>query len=459
MRVCLISLGCAKNLVDGETMLGLLGVAGHEFASRPADADAVIVNTCAFIRPAQRESVERILEVAAGKKDGRPLIIVAGCLAQASGRELIAEIPEVDAVVGTGSAGRIAAIIERATRGVRTVCIEPPGYLPDVAPPRLLSTPPWTAYLKISEGCSNRCRYCLIPSLRGPGRSRPPERVLDEAGALLDCGAREIVLIGQDLTRYGDDLRDGTGLKDLLRSASALPGDFWLRLQYLHPARVGPELLEVIAGEPKICRYLDLPMQHGDDQVLAAMGRGVTAGEMLATVDAARARIPGVAVRTTLMTGHPGETRPAFRNLLRFMRRAACDWGAVFAFSRQEGTPAARMPDQVPPRTRIARRARAMAVQRRISRTVQTAHVGKGFRMLVETLPHEVTVPGSGPAQAVSGRTYREAAGIDGQVHLLLDGEAGTAAAPAPGTFVVVQAVAAEPYDLFAIPEQTPKGK
>lgn len=447
MRVCLTSLGCFKNLVDGESLLGLLGTAGHEFVSMPGDADAVIVNTCGFIRQAQRESIERILEIAALKRNGRPLVIVSGCLAQGWGAELLREMPEVDAVLGTGALGEVVHALELAAQGERNAFLGPPGYLPETAPPRLLSTPPWTAYVKISEGCDNRCRYCLIPYLRGPNRSRPAERVLEEVNALVERGVREIVLVGQDLTRYGEDLRPGIRLPGLLRSMAALRGIRWIRMHYLHPARVDRELLETIAGETAVCAYLDLPMQHGDDGILAAMGRGITARQMLALLDEARSLIPGVAVRTSMMTGFPGETERAFRRMLSLMQRAACDWAGVFAFSPQEGTPAARMPAQVPALTRIARRAKAMALQRRISRNANQGLIGREMEILVETRPHTMEVEGRGSWPAVAGRSYREAPEVDGRVHVLLEG---TDPPPEPGSFVRARVVRAGPYDVYA---------
>lgn len=460
-------------------MLGLLGMAGHQIAAGPSLADLVVVNTCAFIKDAQRESVDVLLEMVDLKRRGRlRYLIASGCLAQRHPEELLQELPELDAVVGTGQVAavpQLVASLDSGGRGrSRPALVEGLGYLPSGAAPRLLTTPPWTAYLKVSEGCDNRCAYCVIPSLRGPHRSRPGPDLVAEARQLAAMGVRELVLVGQDLTRWqgegpaegpaegpGPGQREGGGeagpgagvtpirLPGLLAALAAVPGLRWLRLHYLHPARVDRELLRAMASEPKVCRYLDLPAQHGDDAVLAAMGRGLGADSMLAVAREARRWMPDLALRTTVITGFPGEDVRAFRRLLSFLHRLEPAWGGAFAYSLEAGTPAATMGPMVPSRVRSRRRGLAMRLLQRLSARAQREQVGRRLELLIETTPRPVPWPGSGHRPAVSGRTYREAPGVDGQVHL----EVGPGqAAPPPGQFVEVLIVAAGPYDLYAAP-------
>jgi len=460
VRVNLVSLGCAKNLVDGETMLGLLCSQGHELAGSPELADVVLVNTCGFVLPAQKESVDTILEFAALKRDGLlRYLVVTGCLAQRSADELVAEIPEIDAILGTGSIEQVGAAFEALEALDRRVggldrealrFVGEAGHVPAGVLPRVQTTPPWTAYLKISEGCDNRCRYCVIPALRGPHRSRSAADLLDEVRGLTATGTKEIVLIGQDLTRWGQDLAGGpASLASLLADLSELPGVEWLRLQYLHPARVGSELLQAMAQLPKVCKYLDLPVQHGDDAVLAAMGRETTAAELLDTVALARRLMPEVAIRTSFIVGFPGETSTAFAAAMSFLRRLAPDWTAVFAYSRETGTPAATMTPQVPARSKIRRRAEMLSLARRLSRRRNRDFVGRKLRVLVETGVHLVDWAGGRQLPAVSGRSERDAPGVDGQVHIAVPEGA---APPEPGTFLLVEITAAGAYDLYGRP-------
>ncbi len=448
MRVCLVSLGCPKNLVDGETILGQLGLAGHEIAATPDLADVVIVNTCGFIRDAQRESIDTILEMARKKSEGRLLRVLAtGCLAQRSGAELLAEIPELDGAVGTGGIGAIADVLAAVAAGERVLSSGPPGFLPEGVAPRLLVTRPWTAYLKISEGCDNRCAYCVIPDLRGPHRSRPAAHIRTELEQLVAAGVREVTLVGQDLTRWGGDLPGRPVLADLLEQLDIAQGPRWLRLHYLHPARVDDRLLETIARLKSVCNYLDLPMQHGSSRILAAMRRGTTPDDLLRLAGRARETIPGVAIRTSFIAGFPGETEADFEQLLRLMRRVSADWAGVFSYSREEGTPAAEMPDQVPARLKIRRRALAMALQRRVSRRQASRLLGQHLPVLVETPRQEVRLPDGMPAMAVGGRSYREAPDVDGQVWLRI---APGNEAPEAGSFVTARPFANGPYDIFA---------
>jgi ribosomal protein S12 methylthiotransferase len=457
LKICLVSLGCPKNQVDGETMLGLLGAAGHEFASSPELADLVLVNTCAFVSDAQQESVAVLLEMAGLRARRRLRLLVAtGCLAQRYPEQLLAEIPELDAVVGTGGVGRLPGLVASLASGDRTrpAVLQDAGYLPAGPSTRLLTTPPWTAYLKISEGCDNRCAYCVIPGLRGSHRSRPLADLVAEASQLAAAGVRELVLVGQDLTRWGQEQAgvehpDRTPpLAQLITALAAIPDLRWLRLHYLHPGRVTDALLRAIAAEPKACRYLDIPAQHGDDGILSAMGRGVTAGSMLATVAQARSLMPDVAIRTSVITGFPGETPARFRRLMAFLHRMAPSWAGAFAYSREAGTPAYRMRPQVPPRTRARRRDMVMRLVQRSSARDNRRQVGRTLDMLVETTPRQAAWPGEDKRWVVSGRTYREAPGVDGQVHLSVPAAGG---APPPGAFVRASIVAAGPYDLYAV--------
>lgn len=461
MRICLISLGCAKNLVDGETILGRLAMAGHEIASEPELAQAVVVNTCAFIRAAERESLQAIREIAAMRRTGAlEILVVTGCLAQRRGERLLAQMPEVDGVLGTGAVARAEEALELIARGRRVAFVQGrPGFLPEGVPVRLQSTPPWRAYVKVTEGCSNRCAYCLIPSLRGPARSRDSAAVIAEARQLAGQGVRELTLVGQDLTRYGaagagqGGRADGNGLAGLLRQLARIDGLRWIRLHYLHPARVDRELLETLAGIPAVCKYLDLPVQHGDDSVLAAMNRGTTRDRLLALVREARAILPGVSLRTSFIVGFPGETHASYRRLLSFMRDIRPDYAGVFAYSRQPGTPAACLPDQVSGRVKVARRARTLALQRRLSRLQNQSWIGRELEVLVESGPHEITLPDGLRVTAVSGRSHREAPDVDGQVHVVCG--PGRGPGPAPGVFVRARVTAAGAYDLYCQPVQT----
>jgi len=446
VRVCLVSLGCPKNRVDGETMLGLLGSAGHDIAATPELADVVLVNTCGFIQSAQQESVGVLLDMARRKRRGRPRYLIAtGCLAQAHAAELLAEIPELDAAAGTAAAADIVQLVSSLgpAGGPRPALVGAPGYLPAGVDPRLVSTPPWTAYLKISEGCDNRCSYCAIPDLRGTHRSRPPEDIATEARQLVDAGVREIILVGQDLTRWGQER--GLGLPDLLQRLVGIDGLHWLRLHYLHPARVDERLLAMIASEPKICRYLDVPIQHGDDAILAGMGRGVTAGQLIGLVARARQVIPGVAVRTTVITGFPGETKHRFRRLLQLLHALAPDWTGAFAYSPQAGTPAAELPGRVPGRTRARRRALVMALARRLSARHNRELIGRPIEVLIESTPAEIDWPDGTSHLAVTGRTYRDAPEIDGSIHIAVDADD----VPQPGEFRLALVTSAGPYDLY----------
>ena len=455
MRVCLISLGCPKNQVDGEVMLAALTAQGHTIAARPELAETVIVNTCGFIRAAQQESVNAILEMARLKQRGRLRHVIAtGCLTQRYGAELLADIPELDAVVGTGGPADLDQVLSAVAGDERVSAIGAAGFLPDGVAPRLLSTPPWSAYLKVSEGCDNRCAYCVIPDLRGAHRSRPVAHLQAEVAQLVAAGVNEVTLVGQDLTRWGSDLPGTPDLADLLQALAGQDAPHWLRLHYLHPARVDDRLLSTIGQLDRVCKYLDLPMQHGSDPVLTAMRRGTTASGLKHLVARARELMPGVAIRSSFIVGFPGETDADFLALRTLMRDISVDWAGVFAYSREEGTPAATMADQVPQRTKARRRARAMALQRGISRRRSAAQLGRTLELLVEGPPRLIRQPDGLMADCVVARSYREAPGVDGSVFLRV---APGHPAPAPGTFVDGLIVAADAYDLYAVADSSPQ--
>ncbi|MCR4403257.1 MAG: 30S ribosomal protein S12 methylthiotransferase RimO [Firmicutes bacterium] len=433
--VALVSLGCAKNLVDSEVMAGLLSSAGYLLTSCPEDADVIVVNTCAFIDAAQQEAVDTILDLARYKKTGKcRALIVTGCLAQRFASEVLAEMPEVDAVVGTGDFPGIAGVVRQALAGQRIAKVGTPCYLHDENAPRILSTPPYMAYVKIAEGCSNRCSYCVIPELRGPYRSRPSESVVAEVRRLASHGVKELILIAQDTTRYGEDIYGRPSLAGLLREVCEVDGPRWVRVLYMYPSRVTDELIEVMASESKICKYVDLPLQHADDDILRSMNRKGTLESAREIIARLRQAMPDVTIRSTFMVGFPGETEEHFGRLLDFLREVRLDRVGVFAFSPQRGTPAARLRGRVPSRIKERRRREAMEVQAVISREKNEARVGRVFDVLIEGRSEEsdlVTV----------GRSQAEAPEIDGLIYIGNEH-------PPPGEFRRVRIVDAGDHDL-----------
>ena len=340
----LVSLGCAKNQVNGEQMLSLLGEAGYPLTADPEEAEVLIINTCAFIESAKQEAIDNILEYAALKQAGKlKKLLVTGCLSQRYPEEILAELPEVDGILGTGSYGEIVPAVEAALRG------ETPRLLGDISAPlsegrRVLTTGLAWAYLKIADGCDNRCRYCVIPDLRGRYRSRPMENLLLEAKALSEMGVRELIVVAQDITRYGLDLYGKPKLSELLRELCKVEGLRWIRLHYLYPDLIDDELMDTVASEPKILKYLDIPIQHIDDGILRRMNRRGSGAELEALLSKLRQRIPGLVIRTSLITGLPGEGEEEFEALCAFLRRAKLERVGVFPYSPEEGTPAYDMP-------------------------------------------------------------------------------------------------------------------
>jgi ribosomal protein S12 methylthiotransferase len=377
-----ISLGCPKNLVDSEVMMGILARHGYQLTPRPEEADVLVVNTCSFIEPAQQESVNTILEMAEYKKTGRARrLVVAGCLVERFGARIREQIPEVDAVVGTGD---IERILEATEGGLRELAPMPPEFLYHDLSPRVLTTPRHFAYIKINEGCDHPCSFCIIPELRGRFRSRRFESVVREAERLAERGAREVILIGQDTTAYGEDLDIRDGLPLLLERLAGIEDLAWVRFLYCYPNRITPRLLDTIAAHPRLVKYLDVPLQHASQPVLARMKRGGSADALLRLVERIRATIPGVWLRTSLIAGFPGETEAEFRELCDFVRAAEFDWLGVFAYSDDETAESHALGGKVDAETIARRRDRLMSLQRKISRRRLARRVGESFPALLE---------------------------------------------------------------------------
>jgi ribosomal protein S12 methylthiotransferase len=440
-RVALVTLGCAKNLVDSEIMAGLLAAGGFVTARDPAAADVALVNTCAFIGPSQKESIDRILEMAALKREGKlRALVVAGCLAQRYQAELLHEIPEVDAVVGTGQVDAIVRVLNRALRpgGERVLEVGPPGTAVDLAPHRAVSTPRHVAYLRIADGCDFRCTFCIIPKLRGDLRSRPLESVVAEARRLAEAGTKELLLIAQDSTSYGDDLYGESRLPQLLRALAALEGIEWIRVHYTHPKTWSEALIQVFEQEPKVCKYVDIPLQHVTDPMLRRMRREVRRDDMERLIERLRARIPGVAIRTHFIVGFPGETEEDFEQLLDYVRRAALDHVGCFAYSREDGTPAGLMKEQLPERVKLARRRALMAAQRDVASTL-------GGRWVGRTVPVRVDAPVPGRPGVWAGRVEQQGYEVDGVTYVrAADG----VPPPRQGLLTSARIVRARQYDL-----------
>lgn len=433
--VAAASLGCAKNLVDTETMLGLLGQAGYEIIDDASQAQIILVNTCGFIGDAKEESIDTILSMGRYKQEGKcRVLIVAGCLAERYRDEVLQEMPEVDAVVGTGDFASICEVVER-TLGGEAVALY--GHADAVLPegmPRLTATAPYTAYLKIADGCDNRCTYCVIPSLRGPYHSRRMEDVVFEAESLVRRGVRELILIAQDTTRYGIDLYQRPMLAALLEQLCRIEDLRWVRLHYCYPEAIGDDLLDVMASNPKVCRYLDIPIQHASDEVLKRMGRRTNRAQITALLHKIRSKMPGVTLRTSLIVGFPGETEQQFAELEAFVREARFDRLGVFAYSREEGTPAARLGGQIPERVKQQRRDRLMQVAQKISLEKNEEKVGSEIEVLCEGFDEESFL--------YFGRSRADSLDVDGLVYF------GAAREVEPGEFVRVRVLCAQEYDL-----------
>lgn len=432
----LVSLGCAKNLVDSELMLGSLAQAGYAVSASPDGADVVVVNTCGFIRAAETEAEDVIAAMAELKRQNVfGTLVVAGCLAERRRAALRERFPEIDVLAGTSAAADIAQLLESND----AAHFPPRAALPDHTRARLPSTPPWMAYLRTAEGCSNRCAYCVIPMLRGGFRSRAPESLEHEARDLVRLGARELVLIAQDNTRYGRDLKPPSSLSELLRRLDRIRDLRWIRVMYCHPARTGDALLETMAACEKVLPYLDIPVQHAHPDILRAMNRPADPDAILRTLGRARELMPGICIRTTVMAGFPGETEKHFNALLEFIKTAQFDRLGAFMYSPEPEAPAAMMPGQVPEPVKGERLERIMEIQKDISLKKNLAWVGRELEVLVEE-------PAPAPGM-MRGRSFREAPDdIDGSV--FVPGRA------KPGAFKTVRVRSATAYDLFAEEER-----
>ena len=435
-KVGIISLGCVKNLVDAELMLGDL--ASHELTITPdpEEADIIIVNTCGFIESAQQESVDTILQMAEYKNTNCKMLLVSGCLAQRFSTELITEIPEIDAIIGTGSWQKIREAIERVDSGEKQVMILDELtnlYTEDM--PRVLTTPSYTAYIKVAEGCSNRCAYCVIPSVRGDFRSRPMESIIAEAKNLAEQGVREINLIAQDTTNYGTDLYGERRITALLRELVKIEKIEWIRLLYCYPHNFTDDLIELMATEPKVCSYVDLPLQHISDTVLRRMNRRDTKADIEKLLKKIRERIEGVVIRSSFIVGFPGETEADFEELKEFIETQKFERVGIFTYSREAGTPAYDMEDQIPEEVKEDRYHTLMATQCVISEAINQSYEGEELTVLVEGKDSE-------QEGLAYGRSYREAPDIDGKIFIENEPD------PAIGTFIQTEVIQGFTYDL-----------
>lgn len=441
MKIGVVSLGCPKNLVDSETMLGLIHEENYEITNDPSEAEIIIVNTCGFIESAKEESINTILQMAEYKKSGScKYIIVTGCLSQRYAEELFSELPEADAIAGVEVYDEIGSIIKRVMNGERFIMLE--RSKPDVIYtsketflPRILTTPSYTAYLKIAEGCDNCCSYCAIPKIRGAYRSKPMEQVLKEAKALADNGVKELIVVAQDTTRYGEDLPGGKLLlANLLKELNKIESLKWIRVMYCYPNNFTDELIETFASLDKVCKYVDLPLQHASNRLLASMNRYDTREEVETLLAKLRKRIPGIVIRTTFIVGFPGETDADFEELKEFVEQQRFENAGVFAYSQEEGTVAGAMPNQIPDEIKQERYHELMALQAQISEEIHKDTEGQTLEVLVEGIEED----GSGLHY---GRSYREAPDIDGLVFIENPGDI------KPGCFVKVNILQGFTYE------------
>ena len=445
-KVLFISLGCDKNLVDSEKMLGLLGDSGYAIVEEESEADAIVVNTCCFIHDAKEESIETILEMAEWKQKGNvKALVVTGCLAQRYQDEIEEAIPEVDAVIGTTGYTEIVKIldqlldkseIEHEEEHSLLSCCPSIDLLPaSLSDKRVVTTGGYTAYLKIAEGCNKRCTYCVIPYIRGRYRSFPMEDLLEEAERLAKSGVKELILIAQETTVYGTDLYGRKALPELLRKLCQIDGLSWIRILYCYPEEITDELIQVIKEEEKICHYLDIPIQHSEDRILRNMGRKTNRAELISLVEKLRSEISDIVLRTTLITGFPGETEDEFEHMLDFVDEMEFDRLGVFPYSPEEGTKAAEMEDQVPDEVKEQRRDAIMELQQEISAGAAADRIGEEMSVLIEGYLYEEDI--------YVGRTYMDAPKVDGNVFVRSEEEM------ISGDIVPVRITGANEYDLM----------
>ena len=436
MKILFISLGCDKNLVDSEVMLGLLDSKGYQIVDDEMEADIIVVNTCCFIHDAKEESIQTILEMAELKTEGNlKALIVTGCLAQRYQQEIIDEIPEVDAVLGTTSYDKIVDAIEEALAGNGHVTMESIDALPLVDTKRLVTTGGHFAYLKIAEGCDKHCTYCIIPKLRGNFRSVPMERLIKEAEELAETGVKELILVAQETTLYGKDIYGEKSLHKLLKELCKVDGIQWIRVLYCYPEEIYDELIQTIKEEEKICKYLDLPIQHASDRILKRMGRRTNKQQLIDLVEKLRAEIPEITLRTTLITGFPGETEEDHEEVMEFVDTMEFDRLGVFTYSAEEDTPAANFPDQIDEEVKLDRQAEIMELQQDIAFEQAENMIGREVLVMIEGKVAD--------ENAYVGRTYKDAPNVDGFIFINTDEELMS------GDFAMVKVTGALEYDLI----------
>lgn len=436
MKIMFVSLGCDKNLVDTENMLGILKDCGFEFTDDETQADIIAINTCCFINDAKKESIDTILEMAEYKNTGKcKALIVSGCLAHRYKDEIQKEIPEVDAIIGTSSYDKIAEVIKSVLEGKGISVVDDSDRMPQVSNKRIVTTGGYYEYLKIAEGCDKHCTYCIIPSIRGSYRSYPMEYLVEQAEYLVEGGAKELILVAQETTMYGVDLYGKKSLPELLRKLTAIEGLEWIRILYCYPEEITDELIEVIKEEPKICKYLDMPIQHASNNILKRMGRRTTKEELVEVIEKLRNNIPDIALRTTLITGFPGETDKDQEELLDFVDSMEFDRLGVFTYSPEEGTPAAKMADQIEEEVKERRRDEIMQLQQQVSIDKSAEYIDKVIDVMIEGKIAD--------DDAYVGRSQKDAPNVDGFVFV------NTTANLMSGDIVKVKVTGAMEYDLI----------
>lgn len=433
-NIGMVSLGCAKNQTDAETMLGILKEKGHVIVADPEMADVIIVNTCGFIESAKQESIDTILEMAQYKSGRCRLLIAAGCLAERYHKEILSELPELDAVVGTGDYHRICEAIDGAMAGEKPVMCGHRDYTPDGDLPRLLSTPGYTAYLKIADGCDNNCTYCAIPLIRGKYRSRSIEEITKEAEALAEAGIKELILIAQDTTRYGKDIYGKYALDRLLTALCKIEGIRWIRVHYFYAEAVTESLIRVMAEEEKICNYIDMPIQHINNRILRRMARRTTGEEIAEKINMIRKAMPECTIRTSIIAGFPGETEEEFLQLCRFVEEIRFDRMGVFAYSQEEDTPAAEFEGQIDEEVKAERLDRLMTLQQRISLEVNQSKIGTKQEVLIEGYDMQNYM--------YFGRGRGDSIGVDSRIYVASEDEL------SPGDIITAEILDASEYDL-----------
>lgn len=436
MKLLFISLGCDKNLVDTEVMLGILSKGGFEFTDDETQADVIVVNTCCFINDAKEESINTLLEMAEYKKSGRcKALIAAGCMAQRYKQEIQQEIEEIDAIIGTTSIDSILEAVNSSLEGQKIQFIESINHSPKRKTSRVVTTGGYYAHLKIAEGCDKHCTYCIIPKIRGNYRSVPMEELIEEAQSLAEQGIKELILVAQETTLYGVDIYEEKSLPKLLKELCKIRGIDWIRIQYCYPEEITDELIEIIKTEPKICHYLDLPIQHANDNVLKRMGRKTNKTQLIEMIEKLRKEIPDIAIRTTLITGFPGETKEQHEELLEFIDEMEFDRLGVFTYSPEENTPAALMEEQIEQGIKEDRRAELMELQQEIVFDREDNMLGRILTVLIEGKVVD--------ENAYVGRTYKDAPNVDGYIFVNTDEEL------ISGDFVKVKVTGAVEYDLI----------